>query len=211
MIDLQDEEAAEAPARADPAMMIFLALFTLLLAFMILFNGVATREAARTEALMRSLNLAFGAPVREPASDPLELARDAFRIELGELLDRTLPEAVEGVDQRNGSIVATAPLARMFREDIAELHSKSRPLLEGFAALLAAPGGGRKAKVEALIATGAALPSEQGLETLRAGVLARELRRLGAPADAVSVGLAPGRTAVVEFVFRLSPEPDPAQ
>jgi hypothetical protein len=37
----------------------------------------------------------------------------------------------------------------------------------------------------------------------RAGALARELRRLGAPGDAISVGLAPGDPAFVELVFRL--------
>jgi hypothetical protein len=205
MTEHELDEAAEAPARADPATPIFLALFTLLLAFMILFNGVATREAERTEALLRSLDDAFGAPGRAPQSDPLTLARDAFRNELGALLRRTLPEAARASDQRNGAIVVAAPTARLFREDIAELHSRSGELLEGVARLLAVEGSGPRPRIEALVRTGAALPSEDALEARRAGVLARELRRLGAPADAISVGLAPGDPAVVEFVFRLIP------
>ncbi len=208
MTELEPQEAGDAPARADPATMIFLALFTLLLAFMILFNGVATREAARTEALLRSLNDAFGAPGREAPSDPLALARDAFRNELGALLERTLPEAVGQADQRNGAIVAVVPAARLFRDGVAELHSRSGALLEGFAGLLAARDPERKAEVEALLRTGAALPGGQTLEARRAGLLARELRRLGAPADAVSVGLRPGDAAAVEFVFRLAPRAD---
>jgi hypothetical protein len=205
MTGTRRDEAAETPARADPTIMIFLALFTLLLAFMILFNGVATREAAKTEALIRSLNDAFGAPGGRPSGDPLDLARDAFRNELGSLLARTLPDAADRPDQRNGAIVAIVPTARLFREDVAELHSKSRPLLEGLAALLAASNPERRAELGALVRTGAALPAGDGLESRRAGALARELLRLGAPADAVSVGLSPGDAAAVEFAFRLLP------
>jgi hypothetical protein len=203
MTEPEPEEAAEAPARADPATMIFLALFTLLLAFMILFNGVATREAARANALLRSLNDAFGAPDRAASGDPLALARDAFRNELGALLRRTLPGSASGADQRNGSIVAAVPAARLFREGVAELHSRSGALLEGVAQLLAEGGTDRRAEVEALVRTGAALPSDGDLEARRAGALARELHRLGAPGEAISVALAPGDPAFVEFVFRL--------
>ena len=200
------EDAAEAArARPDPSVMIYLALFMLLLAFMILFNGVATREAARADALVRSLNDAFGARPNEQASDPLTLSRDAFRSQLGALLQRALPEAAAAPDRRNGDIVALAPADRLFRDGVAELHSRSAPLLQGFAGLLATPDAERRVEVEAVLRTGAALPQADGLEIRQAGALARELRRLGAPAPTVSVSLSPGDPRSVEFVFRLLP------
>lgn len=209
MTDFDGDPAERAPARADPSIMIFLALFTLLLAFFILINSVATREASRAAALMRSLDATFAGKAEEASPvDPLRLSRDALRAELGALLDRALPEAASVPDDRNGALRIVAPTSRLFRENLVEFHTKGGPLLAGIAELLARRR--TDGRLEAEIRIGFAPGAPDDLALRRAGALAREVGRLGAPARAFAVGLQAADPAAAEFVFRLSPAPEGA-
>lgn len=209
MSEFEADRADPAPARADPAIMIFLALFTLLLAFFIMINSVATREASRAAALMRSLGATFAGETREASpADPLSLSRDALRAELGALLDRTLPEAAALADDRNGALRIVAPISRLFRENLVEFHSKGGPLLAGIVELLASRR--TNVRVEAEIRIGFPPGAPDDLSLRRAGALAREMARLGAPARSFAIGLQGADPAAAEFVFRLSPAPEGA-
>lgn len=200
-----------AATRTDPSIIIYLALFMLLLAFFILFNSVATREASKTEALIGSLGATFGRSSPQPKkADPLALARDAFRAELGALLARVAPEAAQAPDQRDGALAVTLPTARLFRENLVAFHSRSADILSGMAALLAQVRPQHRVAVEVTLAGDPQGAAAQGLALRRAGALARELERLGAPRGAVGVGLRPSAAERTEFRFRLEPREAPA-
>lgn len=211
MSELDGDPGERGPARADPSIMIFLALFTLLLAFFILLNSVATREASRAAALMQSLGAAFAGEAREaaPAAGPESLSRDALRLELGSLLDRALPEAASVPDDRNGALRVVAPLSRLFRENLAEFHTKGAPLLAGIAELLARRRTDGKLEAEIRIGFTPGAPDDLALR--RAGALAREMSRLGAPSRAFAMGLQAAEPASAELVFRLIPASEPAR
>jgi len=189
--------------------MIFLALFTLLLAFFILLNSIATREASRAADLMRSLGATFAGDAAGGGADPLTPSRDALRAELGALLDRTLPEAAAVADDRNGALTVVAPAARLFRENLVEFHTKGGPLLAGISELLAERRKTGRLEVEIRIGSPPGAPDDLALR--RAGALAREIARLGASPRLFAVGLQAADPEVVEFAFRLLQTAEPVR
>ncbi len=205
----------------DHNLVAMLSLYLLLLAFFILLNALSRLESDRTRTVIESINEAFDGRVQAPSSvepfsaalDPLDEAA-ALLQELRRLFDSMLPAV-------SSEAAADSPVLRLelsaealFPTGGARIRNGRAPLLAQIArALRKAGDGGLHVELElfhGLAGSPSAAEAAEGLEIARMGALVRRFADQGVPAERLSAGVLPGKTGIVELIFRVYEEP-PAQ
>lgn len=193
------------------SMVLYLALFILLLAFFILLNALSTPKDEKVGLVLRSVDGAFSnrTAVTGTAGDIdrrglIAEAATAVR-RLGDQVLAQIPLAkIETVATPDGDrFVLTVPEGELFQDaaGAALLRSDRTALLHRVADVLAPRAGGIQVRLDALIAVPSD-PEVADAQMRRVGALARELVKVGTPPAAMTVGLEPGRPlGTVRLVF----------
>lgn len=190
------------------SLLLYLALFVLLLAFFILLNSLAGFDEQRTGRVLESVDKAFSLGTRLTGREgdraregALADAAAALR-DLGDLFQAELPLEKREAPTAGGTLVVDLAIDDLFVPGTLALRSERAGLLHRIADVLAPRAAGVQVRADALF------PADAAAQVPRAGALARELVGLGAPAAALSVGLEPGRPAGrMRLLFRIH---DPA-
>jgi flagellar motor protein MotB len=203
--------AARPKANADPSLSIFLGLYLLVLAFFILLVSLSTIEEMKARAVMESLTATFGnARSSGTSAGPGEG-------DLALLLERRLTAAFASVVHiaevkivKPGRLLrAELPAAQAFAEEDAALRPALQPLLDRVVAAMSSAPGGASVAVEVALAAAGDTGGEK-LATARADALARELLVRGAPAQRLSIALAPPAGDRVWLTFTIDGRKQPA-
>lgn len=158
-----------------------LALFLILLCFFIMLVALSQQKA-----------LTFGAGGTRPQgfTPGPEIVSDGSAALAADLRRRLVPHTGEVLVAGLGdgpNLTVALPAARLFERGSARISASGAALIEAVAGSLAGEFDGRAVELEAVFAT----PPDASRPLLneRAGALARELVRRGAPARRVAVGI----------------------
>ncbi len=213
-----DHQASHSPnPKAGDAIYIFLGLYLLLLAFFILLNSISTYEEIKTKKAIESLSSTFAA-TGPPTEKPVVFTSDVGAIPEAEQLQNVITHLVKTaipieevkLKRGGGQMRVTIPVETMFEPDSARILPGVEEFLNGLAEALSTPPPGFRFDFEATL--GAAelraeiLKDGEPLQLSRAGALARDLRRRGAPARSVAVGVEPGDPAGLRLLFYIRDE-----
>lgn len=172
-----------------------LALFLILLCFFIMLV-----------ALSQQKGMTFGAGRARPEGSPPppEVVTDGRAALAADLRRRLVPHTgdvlVSGMG--NGPVLAVAlPSARLFERGSARISTAGLAVIEAVAATLTFEAEGRVLELEAVFATPP--DASRPLLTERAGALAREFVRRGAPARRIAVGIETAAPDRVRLSFYL--------
>lgn len=188
-------------------MLLYLAVFVLLLAFFILLNALSNFHRDKVGAVRESVERAFSlAADRDgPGTDRLrEGARaEAARAlkDLGDLVAAELPLAKVEVGSDGDTLALALPVSALVGPDGATVAAGAGGLMHRAAAALQPRAGGVQVELELLLATSPGVST--AAQVSQAGLLARELNRMGAPAGPVSIGLERGATGTARLLFRI--------
>lgn len=158
-----------------------LALFLILLCFFIMLVALSQQKA-----------LTFGAGGARPegfAPGP-DIVADGKAALAADLRQRLAPHTGEVLLAGLGdgpNLTVALPTARLFERGTARISVSGAALVEALAGSIAADVDGRVVELEAVFATPA--DASRPLIAERAGALARELIRRGAPARRIAVGI----------------------
>lgn len=183
-----------------------LALFLLLLSVFILLNSLSRFEHKRTQAVLGSLGASFSGTGPLPSAGPFvaagnRAALERFRAAVRQALLSVVSPAALSFAEGGGMIEVRLGAGELFLPASAELRPDRTRLLQALAAALRGRPADLRFDAELVLASDGA---EDALTLARAGSFARALVAQGAPEDAVSVGLAPGRpeTLRLRFAYR---------
>jgi len=199
-------------SRHDPTVVVFLSLYLLLLAFFVLLNSISQQVTTRAEDAMGSVNSSFRKELlvdtrrdTNAAVDGAFAGADSFRQTIRALFSETLPVAQLAWDDKAGALRATFPTEALFAPGEATIRDSATELMNGIADSVAMATPGVRFETELLLGSAPALPRDDGLGSSlvvrRAGHFARQLRVMGAPATAVSVGLRESAPDALELNF----------
>jgi hypothetical protein len=194
---------------ANATILIYLSLFLLLLVFFIVLNTHSTPRDYRVRAALGSVERSFAAQPEgadrtesSPGQGSVALIALAGLKRLGELFETDL--AVVKVDQvGHGRLMVVSMAADdLFQGDRAFVRPERLGLLDRVAREIGEHGGVRF-DMDFLVAVGTepAASGSAGDPVARAAALARALIADRAPAEAISVGIEPGRTGSARFLF----------
>lgn len=212
--------------RGNGNIVLLLSLNLILLAFFILLNSLSEFEAAKTRAVMESVNRAFSGKIQSTDQVPafnvslgaLSEVQAKFR-EVGSLFEAIIPASKSKRIQRAKAVRVEVPAASLFEPKSVELVSARVVLIQGLAkALSRKPKDGPSYDLEVLLGVGepakdapvTAARFPRSLEVRRAAVLARHLVDEGLPAGALAIGLLPNHPGMVRFVVRVRQGPAPS-
>lgn len=195
---------------------LFLGLFLLVLAFFILLVSISTVESVKSRRVMDSLSSTFSA-FFDPTSEPRPFTSREGDILGGQrFLERISGVFATGVRVTRTEILQPGQLMRvtldadqLFVPDETTIRPVRHALLDRIVAALNTRPPGARYEMEFIMGSPAqdgALPIGQTRETARAGGLAREMIKRGAPADSLSIGIRPGDPSEVTIWFRVADE-----
>ncbi len=171
-----------------------LALFLILLCFFIMLVSLSQQQS-------RPGGAAVAATTNEADAGPAPLSQGAVAL-LADLRSRLAPQIGEAfeVGLGNGPVLTVmVPAQRFFERSASRLAPSGSGLIEALAQSLAVETEARVFELEAVFSTPAR--SSQTLVTARAGTLARELVRLGAPPGRIAVGIEEGAAERLRLSF----------
>lgn len=203
---------ARTDSERDPTVVVLLSLYLLLLAFFILLNSISNYEETRAEVAIGSLTATFRTDLplqvdRMSASTSTGYFRAAaaFRRDVRQLFEETLPLARFAPVQRGGTFRVTLPADQLFHAGTTRFRVNGRRLLDGIADSLNRQEPGLRFEAELLLGAGPRLPdgatSGALLEVRRAGLFARDLRARGAPPTSILAGIRPGDPGIAMITF----------
>lgn len=212
-------DAPAEPTESRRTATFFLSIYLLLLSFFILLNSVSTFQAVRAKAVMESLAITFSTlmPSREAAfasnNGNVAAARE-FLQSVGGVFETAIPAVKVRTIQPGRLMQIALRLDELFLPDKAEVRPGQGALLNRLVAALSAAPAGLRYEMTFLVGNApdqtGGLPIGEDLSVARAGALAREMVRRGAPPDAVVIGLMPGDPASARAVFRVIGDEDGA-
>jgi hypothetical protein len=181
-----------------------LALFLLLLSFFILLNGLSSFEATKIPAVLASVNDAFS------GRSPLErdypyvdagnrAALEQFQSQLREALLSAVPEARLESESGGRFMRVALDADELFAHGGETLRPDRALLLRGLVEALKAHPADLRFDAEIVFEVDG---SHDALSRKQAGGFAQALVDAGAPEDALSIGLRPGRAGAVELAFQ---------
>ncbi|HYE01433.1 MAG TPA: flagellar motor protein MotB [Alphaproteobacteria bacterium] len=199
----------------DGGIVLYLAVFVLLLAFFILLNAISTFERRKAGAVLDSLKDSFSAGTlltgegddRERREALAEAARAVESV--GELFLAAIPVArIEAASEGSGMVV-TLPAAEIFEGDA--LRADRGDLLDRVAAALAPRAAGVQVRLEFLAGAAGGADDTAPLVAM-AGTVARDLLERGAQPAPLSVGIERREAGWVRFLFTIrDPEAPPVR
>ncbi|QJE73001.1 hypothetical protein HHL28_07785 [Aerophototrophica crusticola] len=186
-------------------LVLYLALFVLLLAFFILLNALSNFHQDKVGAVRESVERAFSLSTdrdgagtdRQREGARAEAAR-ALR-DLGDLVRAELPLAKLEAGADGDTLVVALPVTVLV--EAGAVAPGASGLLHRAAVALQPRAGGVQVEMELLLATSPGV--DKGMQVAQAGLLARELQKLGAPAAPVSIGLERGVPGTARLLFRI--------
>lgn len=185
----------------------YLSLFLLLLVFFLVIVANSTEKGYRVKAVLSSIERRFG-PVlmvsgRMGGDAAVAVAGRALR-SYGELFETEL--ALAKVEEVRGGqhLVVTLPEQDLIAPDGQSLHPARQGLIDRIARTLRDHSGPFRATVDVLLRVGGDAPDNRD-PVARAALLGRLLLANGAPAEAISVGLEPGTSGTIRFLFAIVP------
>lgn len=202
-------------ASANATILIYLSLFLLLLVFFIVLTAQSAPRDYRMRAVLDSVERSFAPPPANvpagarPGADsnatgsgsPAAIARVGLQ-RLGDLFETEL--AVAKVDRVGTGRLMVVSLAvdDLFQPGTARVRSERIGLLDRISREIGTRSGVRF-EVDFLIALGPepAKAAGRGDPVAQAAGLARALIADGAPVEAISVGVEPGRDGAARFLF----------
>ena len=195
--------------------LLLLSLKLILLAFFILLNALSEFQEDKTRAVLDSVTRTFRGDF-EPNANIMPHAanlgilpevRDNLR-RIGSAFESLVPAARSEWIDRALTLRLEVPAADLFETGAAALRPEPRALLEELVqAVVRARDRGTALDLEVLhgLPSGwRAFADAQGssLEVRRTGALVQALAGIGAPNEALAVGLVPERPNVVQFILR---------
>lgn len=187
-------DAAGPAASSNPAMTTLFTLFLVLLGFFIMLNALSNAERGRAAAVSGGLASALG--TRTPGVPDVPRA-DPFRADLDRMArERALPLSAPPALPAGISAGFVVAEDEMFTVARAGLTRTGEEVLRFAVAALIGTSAGSGHAVEFLVPS-----SRNTLALERCGLVARRLVELGAPPDAISVGVQPGaaRDTAISF------------
>jgi len=213
MTEPEEEPPHDAEVRRTATL--YLSVFLPLLAFFIFLNSISTLHVVRAKAVMDSLATAFSSllPNGEAAfaaTNGNVVAAREFLKAAGEVFETAIPAAKVRIIPPGRLMQVTMLADALFLPEKADVRPGQGALLNRLvAALSTAPPGLRyEMSFTAGSPTADRLPVGEGLAVARAGALAREMVRRGAPPGTVVVGVAPGEAATAHIIFRVIADED---
>lgn len=196
---------------------IYLALYILAFAFFILLFSISNVETRKSRAVMESVTSAFAGllppttePTRFTSKEGEALGGQKFQDRVKGLFANYIPAARVEIVQPGREMRIAVRVEELFQTGAAQVTPDHGPLLERIASSLGERPPGLRFDMEFVIGVAAtrdgALPVAETLELARAGALAREMTKLGAPADSIAVGLKPGAADEAALWFYVRPE-----
>ena len=196
-----------AAASGNATILVYLSLFLLLLVFFIVLTAHSVPRDYRVRAALGSVERSF-ASSSEAGSDGAPGHGDAAVIalaglkRLGDLIETDL--AIAKIDQvgHGRLMVVTLPTDQLFEAGSAFVRRERMGLLDRIAREIGDHGGVRF-DMDVLVAIGdePAGQGPRGDPVAQAAAMARALIADRAPPDALSVGLEPGPSGTVRFLF----------
>jgi flagellar motor protein MotB len=189
-----------------------LSLFLVLLAFFVMLVSISTFEDRKVSSALQSVQLQFrpgGEAEQTPSTiDPqteLRALQTAFLERLRTLLSSEIESARAEADAAGTVLFLAFPVTQFFAPGSAVVRGERAALFEGIAQIIEDRPPGSEVTVEVFFDSekpGAAGDGAQ-IAVRRAAAIGADLVARGVMKEWVSVGLRPGASGVVEFVFRL--------
>lgn len=193
---------ADAPAGPDQAnVVLFLALYLILLAFFIMLNSNAEISEARARAVVGGITIA---PVElAPRPDaPLAMVADALEARLVELFDGHMDRGEWRLQASAGLIAVRMPQRKAFGEDSSVLRPARIAMVSRLAALLGETGADEG--LDLVVVMGDA--GDASLARRRAAALGGDLIRNGVDPARLALRIQRDPAASIEFLLQLAPE-----
>lgn len=192
-------------------LVLYLAVFVLLLAFFILLNALSNFHRDKVGAVRESVERAFSLAA-DPQGAGTDRQREGARAEaaralrdLGDLVRAELPLAKLEVGAEGETLAVALPVTALVAAG--SVAPGAGGLLHRAAAALQPRAGGVQVEMELLLSTSPGV--DKGPQVAQAGLVARELQRLGAPAAPVSIGLERGVPGTARLLFRIQSPGNP--
>ncbi|MEI8395130.1 MAG: hypothetical protein WCF85_10370 [Rhodospirillaceae bacterium] len=189
-------------ASGNATILTYLSLFLLLLVFFIVLNAHSTQRDYRVQAVLGSVERSFPATGTMPGQgSPAAVAFAGFR-KLGELFETELSIVKVDPVGRGRLMVVSMPADELFADGSNRIRREHFGLLDRISRQIGDHGPVRF-EVEFMVAVGNEPAGELPFNdpVVRAAAVAGALIGDRAPADAVSVGIEPGRSGTVRFLF----------
>lgn len=193
---------ADAPAGPEQAnVVLFLALYLILLAFFIMLNSNAEISEARARAAVGGITLA---PVElTPVPDaPLALVADTLEARLVELFDGHMERGEWRLQVSNGLIAVSLPQRKAFAEGSSVLRPTRTAMVGRLAALLGETGADESLSLVMVMGD----PGDASLARRRAAALGGDLVRNGVDPERFALRLRQDSAASIEFLLQPDPE-----
>lgn len=202
-------------ARVRRTAILYLSVFLPLLAFFIFLNSISTLHVVRARAVMDSLSTTFSTLLpngeREfaAANGNVVAAREFFDT-VEAVFETAIPAAKVRTIQPGRVMQVTLRADSLFLPEKADVRPGQGALLNRLVAALSAAPPGARYEMNFLAGSpaGDGLPIGEDLAVARAGALAREMLRRGAPPTAIVIGIAPGDGTAARAVFRVIGDED---
>lgn len=215
---MNDQEFAVPPTQEGPgqggALVAFLALFLLVLAFFILLVSISTLEEVRSRAVMDSLSSTFATvlpPTTEltafTAKEGDVVAGQQFQSEVNSIFAAAMQVARIEIVQPGRLMRVTMPARTLFLDDSDQLRPAREGLLDRIVATLSGRPPGLLYELEFVIQTpysdGRMLPTGVTRPMRRASNFASDMIGRGTAPDSLSIGLEPGTDSLVTMWFHV--------
>lgn len=191
---------------------LFLSLFLLLLAFFILLNALSTIETGRSDQVLESVQRAFPSSLRAAVGDSLlegepgQVIGESLRAQIGEVFAQTLPVARITVEPNGNPIYADAPVAQIYAPAIGGLTPAGAAFARRISPLLETPPPGSVLELDVLFQSAPGTsPAEREDRARTAANVIEGMIGFGIDPAVLSIGLTPGVSDTVRFVFRTRP------
>lgn len=213
MTEREDAPTHDAEVRRTATL--YLSVFLPLLAFFIFLNSISTFHAVRAKAVMDSLATTFSTLLPRDerefagANGNVVAAREFFDTVEG-VFETAIPAAKVRTIQPGRVMQVTLRADALFLPEKADVRPGQSALLNRLVAALSAAPPGLRYEMNFLAGSpaGDGLPIGEDLAVARAGALAREMLRRGAPPTAIVIGIAPGDASAARAVFRVISDDD---
>ena len=192
---------------ANGSIVLLLSLFLLLLVFFIVLNAQSVQTVSRVKAALGSLEKSFHIDPRLRHGD------DPFASRAGTVM---AVQRLDGVGDLFASAIAVAKVTvvapgqlmevrlaadELFEPGTATVRRDRQGLIDRVAEALRDSRAGERVELDALLALSPAATSQPPGPIERAGALARTLVAVGAPAEAVTVGIERGEPGAARLLF----------
>jgi hypothetical protein len=218
---------AEAPAKVDNSVSLFVSLYLVVLAFFILLNSISKVQQKKSEEAMQSLTETFAEEesdvslpfIEKSAGIGSQVSTDGFFAPVGKLAKEMLSLTDADVVETGNTMVLTIPVSTFYVKDSDQIQGKQNAFMNTLADQLTKMAEGTEVNVEFSI--GLLIGAQVGnpnasqdvrLGMLRAGNFARVLTSMGVNDRAIYVGLMPERDPkTIQMTFTAKEKPTTKQ